>query len=176
MNVGTRVKLKHDVDRYPHFIAGAGSTGTVTHSDGRTLCVRMDEAVSGAETWDNEVVWSIENGDDPTRDVDVLDGPEPCQAIEDRRKLTEGILRATSPAGTLDRRADGSEEAMLNAFSVLRGIVNEYQAGGDQLTELCTCGEHAEGFVAVTDDEKAALAVRLTELGVPVPEALEGGE
>jgi hypothetical protein len=68
--VGSRLVLKHDVDRYPHFIAPKGATGTVVHSEwGEVFCVRMDEPIPGAEDWDNEVIWSVRDGDDPTRDV-----------------------------------------------------------------------------------------------------------
>lgn len=79
MRVGTRVMLRHDVERYPHFIADKGMVGTVTHADEWTICVRMDERIYGAEAWDNEIVWSNEAwGDDPAscedfvRDVEVL--------------------------------------------------------------------------------------------------------
>jgi hypothetical protein len=55
--VGTKVRLRHDVDRYPHFIAPKGATGTVTKVDDEVLIVSMDQPISGAEDWDNEVHW-----------------------------------------------------------------------------------------------------------------------
>jgi hypothetical protein len=56
---GSRVELVVDVDRYPHFVAPAGSTGTVVdHGDPQiVLAVRLDEPLAGAEEWDNEVHW-----------------------------------------------------------------------------------------------------------------------
>ena len=65
---GERVELRHDVDRYPHFVADAGEHGTVsyTHEDahGGTIAVRMDNPINGAEEWNNEVQWdaAIVNG------------------------------------------------------------------------------------------------------------------
>jgi len=65
---GTRVALKHDVDRYPHFIAAAGSVGTVVSTgDDRVFAVRLDEPLAGAEDWDNEVQWT--DADDPAADL-----------------------------------------------------------------------------------------------------------
>lgn len=58
--VGDRIRLAHDVDRYPHFVAPKGSTGEVVIVDGDTICARMDEHIPGCEDWDNEVVWSEE--------------------------------------------------------------------------------------------------------------------
>ena len=68
---GSRVELVVDVDRYPHFVAPAGATGTVVeHGDpGIVLAVRLDEPVAGAEDWDNEVHWL--DGDADLNDLDV---------------------------------------------------------------------------------------------------------
>ena len=54
---GTRVRLRRDVERYPHFIAEAGRTGTVTIVEPNLIAVRMDAPLPGAEAWDNEVHW-----------------------------------------------------------------------------------------------------------------------
>jgi hypothetical protein len=71
MTEGTRVILKNDVERYPHFIAPKGATGTVVDvGDPQVFAVRMDDLVEGAEEWDNEVHWM--NDDDPTLDLEVL--------------------------------------------------------------------------------------------------------
>jgi hypothetical protein len=71
-----------------------------------------------------------------------------CAAVVDRKELTLAIQRACSPQGDVsgfkDMPADGSEKALSIAFSVLHGIVNEYLDGGDQMTENCTCGKHAD--------------------------------
>jgi len=63
--LGMRVALVHDIDRFPHFIAKAGAVGEVVYVDVGTLAVRMDEHVPGAEDWNNEVVWSLRDGDNP---------------------------------------------------------------------------------------------------------------
>lgn len=66
-----------------------------------------------------------------------------CQAIEDRKQLTAAMKAAMTTATVHDTSdLEGTEEEMLLAFAVLRGAVIEYQAGGDQLVELCTCGRH----------------------------------
>jgi len=70
--IGARVRLRHDVDRYPHFIAPAGALGTVTTIDD-VYCVRMDDNIDGAGDWDNEVLWSLTDGDDPIRDLVIAE-------------------------------------------------------------------------------------------------------
>jgi len=68
---GTKVILLHNVDRYPHFIAPQGATGTVIDvGDPQVFAVQMDEDIPGAEEWDNEVHWT--NGDDPAQDIAEL--------------------------------------------------------------------------------------------------------
>lgn len=72
-SVGERVRLKNDVERYPHFIARAGSVGTVTESDEELVSVRLDLPLVGAEEWENEVHWYPRNCDDvPMDDIEVL--------------------------------------------------------------------------------------------------------
>ena len=73
--VGARVRLKHDVDRYPHFIAPKGAEGIVVNHDPHDpalVAVRLDEKVEGAEEWENEVHWYFPNGDDPTLDIEEV--------------------------------------------------------------------------------------------------------
>jgi len=82
LEVGQRVRLRRNVERYPHFIAGAGLTGTVSYVDAAMVGVTMDEHIDGCETWDNEVMWyaphpSLGEGctgmwDDLEGDVEVL--------------------------------------------------------------------------------------------------------
>ena len=56
-SVGARVVLTEDVERYPDFIARAGSTGTVVESEPDSVSVRLDERLLGAEEWGNCVIW-----------------------------------------------------------------------------------------------------------------------
>jgi hypothetical protein len=58
---GTRHRLTRAVERFPHFVAPVGATGTITEADEDYVCLRMDEHLPGAEEWDNEVVWSAED-------------------------------------------------------------------------------------------------------------------
>jgi len=72
--LGTRVRLRHDVDRYPHFRARAGMTGTVVTVGPDPVVVRMDEYLEGCEEWDNAILWS--NDDDPMDDLEVVNDSE----------------------------------------------------------------------------------------------------
>lgn len=57
MEPGTKVRLAREIERYPHFTAEAGLTGTVTRFDDEVAAVRLDEPVPGAEEWNNEIHW-----------------------------------------------------------------------------------------------------------------------
>jgi hypothetical protein len=82
---GERFRLARPVDRFPHFLAPTGASGTVTHSDEHTICLHMDEYLAGAEKWDNEIVWSADEDQDANgnpsaaasfyRDTEPLTGP-----------------------------------------------------------------------------------------------------
>lgn len=62
---GTPVYLMHDLDRYPHFLLPAGSTGTIRHRGGDgVVVVEVDQYVAGLAEWSNEVVY------DPSGDYD----------------------------------------------------------------------------------------------------------
>lgn len=78
LTVGMRVRLRHDVDRYPHFIARQGMEGVVvTAGDEQDtqpyiLAVRMDDVLPGAEEWQNEVHWVPSYGEKPSDDLEVI--------------------------------------------------------------------------------------------------------
>lgn len=65
--------------------------------------------------------------------------PRPCKAITQRQALIRGIRHAR---GEYNMVCEGTEEELMNDFAILRGIVTEYQDGGDQMVEECDCGEH----------------------------------
>ena len=73
---GTRVRLRQDEERWPHFIAPKGATGTVIDVGAPSqiaLAVRLDEPLEGAEMWSNEVHWMVDFIDhDPIDDVEVI--------------------------------------------------------------------------------------------------------
>jgi hypothetical protein len=54
---GTCVRLKRDVERFPHFIARAGTTGQIVEMSESLIAVSMDEPLEGAEEWENEIHW-----------------------------------------------------------------------------------------------------------------------
>jgi hypothetical protein len=58
---GSRGRLRRSVDRFPHFVAHAGATGTVTEATDSLIVLRMDVPLPGAEPWDNEVCWTSDD-------------------------------------------------------------------------------------------------------------------
>lgn len=59
--VGSCGRLRRNVDRFPHFVAHAGATGTVTEATESLIALRIDVPLSGAEAWDNEVCWTSDD-------------------------------------------------------------------------------------------------------------------
>lgn len=58
IGVGYRFALRHDVDRFPDFVAKQGFTGTVTHIESNgMICARIDQPINGADEWGNEIWW-----------------------------------------------------------------------------------------------------------------------
>jgi len=70
---GVRIRLKHDVDRYPHFTAKAGMTGTIVRSVEGVISARMDKHIDGAEEWDNCIEWVDGSDPDATRELCASD-------------------------------------------------------------------------------------------------------
>lgn len=64
MQEGDRVRLRRDVERYPHFTVPEGQTGTVVEASDELIAVRLDEPVEGAEEWDNQLRWYPDMYDD----------------------------------------------------------------------------------------------------------------
>lgn len=73
--LGARFRLTEQVERFPHFRAPAGATGTVTETCPDVICMHMDEYLPGAEPWDNEIVWTIDN------DYDENGEPPPTPSV-----------------------------------------------------------------------------------------------
>lgn len=107
---GTRVRLARDVDRYPHFIAAAGSVGTVVDiGDANIFAVRIDEHLPGAEEWENEVHWILDAGDDPSGDVEQVDAASAADFVN------RDALRAASDDDLWDIVAAGGPAALIDA-------------------------------------------------------------
>lgn len=70
--VGTRVRMRRDIDRYPHFMVAAGETGTVVTSDDQSFGVKMDQHIVGCEEWENEVIWQEWEFDEICDDVEIV--------------------------------------------------------------------------------------------------------
>lgn len=58
---GAHFRLTGAVERYPHFLAPVGATGTVVEACPDVISLHMDEYLPGAESWDNEIVWTIDD-------------------------------------------------------------------------------------------------------------------
>jgi hypothetical protein len=71
---GTVVRLKRDVERFPDFIARAGTTGVVVRVDPNAIAVRLFMWLRGAEEWNNEVMWYVTSPSlgDPADDLEVM--------------------------------------------------------------------------------------------------------
>lgn len=54
---GEKVRLKRDVDRFPHFLAPTGLIGNVLQVTENRLIVKMDQPLPGAEDWENCIHW-----------------------------------------------------------------------------------------------------------------------
>ncbi len=74
-SVGDRVELIRPVDRFPFFAVMDGAVGTVTTVEDGCFCVRMDDFIDGAEEWQNEIVWDMDDLelDDPMNDIRRID-------------------------------------------------------------------------------------------------------
>lgn len=59
--VGTEWHLTSPVERFPHFTARKGMTGIVTEATSEYISLRLTQTLAGAEEWDNEVIWSVED-------------------------------------------------------------------------------------------------------------------
>ena len=72
---GMRVRLTRDVDRFPDFLAKAGTEGKVIRVSfvgGQEVRVKMDEPIPGAEEWDNCILWNDEQVRNVTADLEVI--------------------------------------------------------------------------------------------------------
>lgn len=65
-----RVRLKRDVDRFPHFVAKSGLTGTLVELTKTSALVKMDEPLEGSEDWDNCIMW-INDFDDMSKNLEA---------------------------------------------------------------------------------------------------------
>ncbi len=56
LNVGDRVRVRSELEFFPHFIVKPGATGVVSWAqEGCPVWVKMDDHIDGCEYWDNEV-------------------------------------------------------------------------------------------------------------------------
>lgn len=54
---GERFTLARDVDRFPHALVPAGTSGTIAYADKEAIGLRLDEPFEGLDEWDNELIW-----------------------------------------------------------------------------------------------------------------------
>jgi hypothetical protein len=135
---GTRVRLRRDVERYPHFIAPAGALGTVL-DPGEVIypedlfLVRMDETIAGAEEWDNAIMWWGEMIIDGNLDRMLAEdlerveefAPGFASPVTDEPRTVLMHLNVAVPAG-VSMDADEVGDAILGALAVgLEGAPGE---------------------------------------------------
>lgn len=82
---GQRWHLTGDVERGPHFIARAGMRGTITEATRDLVRLKLDDHLPGAEEWDNEVCWALEDCLGVGEDLDAR-----VAASEDAQPLPPG--------------------------------------------------------------------------------------
>jgi hypothetical protein len=58
---GQRYRFGQTVDRFQHFVVFEGAIGTVTYVDAHNVRIRMDEFVRGAESCNNEIIYTSED-------------------------------------------------------------------------------------------------------------------
>lgn len=98
---GDRVRLVRDVERYPHFIAPRGTTGSVTFSDlaagaAIRLLVLADKKIRGAEEWQNQIEWAYD--DDPADDLELVETPPPPPTKRSKRAAVARRIHVTFEA------------------------------------------------------------------------------
>lgn len=107
--------------------------------------------------------------DDNEHGHEVYNSPHACNAIEGRADLTETLQKAISLRGApLESEPhDGSERSLTRTFEIVRGIVAEYQDGGDQVVELCSCDQHTKpnkkGEAMYTTDDTSSLTTYIED-------------
>jgi hypothetical protein len=87
---GARFQLTEPVERFPHFLAPAGATGTIVEASEHVISLHMDEYLAGAEPWDNEVTWTEDD------DYDETGTPAPSPSVAAAFYRTAAAL--TEPA------------------------------------------------------------------------------
>lgn len=101
--LGTRFRLARPVDRFDHFIASAGAAGTVVDADENVISLHMDDYLPGAEPWDNEIVWTVDD------DYDAAGQPAP------RPSVAAAFYRAAEPLSEPAVPADAQTPTAANA-------------------------------------------------------------
>ena len=68
---GDVVRTRRSVER-GSFIVPKGELGTIVTLESDLLEVRIDEQIPGAEPWDNEVVWTVEDVETIAGDIEFV--------------------------------------------------------------------------------------------------------
>lgn len=71
-NIGDRVRLTADVDRYPHCIVRKGDCGTITQSDECNISVTLDRVYPDLAEWNNALRWDDEQLEDYSYQIEPL--------------------------------------------------------------------------------------------------------
>jgi len=111
---GYRFILRHDVDRFPDFIARSGISGTVAEveNDGTVIAV-MEETIRGAEYYDNKVWWETGFLED-TLPLDSL--PTPFDGYE-----VHGVAEFDGGAGKFCEQVADEEAQFWSLYGHIPG-------------------------------------------------------
>jgi hypothetical protein len=133
--IGARVRLAHDLDRFPHFLAPAGSLGTVVDiGDPGVYAVRLDETLPGAEEWDNAIIWSVRDGDEPTSALELVAGDDDEQdrsyeiasadvVLPLTREDAEAIADALETFASVDDGENTDYDELMRLVAVVRAAL-----------------------------------------------------
>lgn len=123
MNI--KVRLKAAVDRFPHFLANAGLTGTLIECTDKCATIKMDEHLNGAEEWDNCIHFYGMNGsvgDQLNECVETLDGTEIKVITKGTQLLIEAEVNNVEEEGTLKVTMPYVSSAGLHSEQVVVGV------------------------------------------------------
>lgn len=154
---GDHIRLARPVERFPHFTAPKGATGTVVEVSDTLIRIRMDEKINGAEEWDNEVCWSVADGDTPGLDVEVITTATPQDAFHEAANLAKGYFAA---ADAIEGFAEAFDYKLWNAgggnMVALKYVDDRHVISVDPeftcLFETEKSGNCAEGLFQMAED------------------------
>lgn len=124
--VGARVLFVDQLDRYPFFTVPAGATGVVTNSDDDYYAVKVDQPIAGAEEFDNEVIWSLGDDEEPATDLRLAGAFVKHEVISEMSYDDLGkAIAEGGPSDLIDAMIAERRERQRKADSIYHGDWDE---------------------------------------------------